>query len=60
MDRVMAFLHKYIGGFFQWWKELTGLETKYYFDGKLRVVWHIVAFVVLLWVLMLVFLPWYG
>ena len=33
----MAFLMKYIGGFFAWWKELTGLEYKFYekFDNDI-------------------------
>lgn len=43
MDKFMAVLHKYIGGFVTWWKNLTGLETKVYFNGKLPVNWGVIS-----------------
>ena len=55
MDAVMRFLHKWIGGFFAWWKEKTGLPTVKY--GDVSVSWSMVAFVVLVWIAMFVFLP---
>jgi len=59
MDKVMAFLMKYVGGFFTWWANVTRLPTlKYSWLGKeFSVNWSIVTFVVVLWILMWVLLP---
>jgi len=55
MDKVMAFLHKYIGGFFTWWANLTKLPTKTY--GNISVNWPIVSFGLLVMLAMVLFLP---
>ena len=60
MDSVMAFLMKYVGGFFTWWKNVTKLPTVVYTfkSGKrVSVNWSLVVFVLLLWVAMWLFLP---
>ena len=57
MDRVMEFLMKYIGGFFDWWKGFTRLPTVTY--GSVSVNWSMVAFAVLVWAGMFIFLPWH-
>lgn len=55
MDKLMVFLHKYIGGFFAWWKEWTGLPTIKY--GKVSVNWSMVVFAMCVWAVMILFLP---
>ena len=50
----MAFLMKYIGGFFKWWRELTGLSTVKY--EKFSVNYSMVAIVSLVIILMVAFL----
>lgn len=55
MDRLMVFLHKYIGGFFSWWKDWTGLPTVMY--GKTQVNWSIVVFGLLVMLAMVLGLP---
>lgn len=57
MDKLMAFLQKYIGMFFDWWGNLTGLGTSSYFDGKLIVNWKTISVGIIIIVLMIVFLP---
>lgn len=57
MDKVMAFLMKYIGGFFAWWKELTGLEYKYYEKLGFGVNWPVISFGLLVMLAMVLFLP---
>jgi len=57
MDKVMAFLHKYIGGFFAWWEELTGLEYKFYEKLGFGVNWPTVSFGLLVIACMIIFLP---
>lgn len=56
MKKFMAFLMKYIGGFFTWWQELTKLPTIKYSE-RLSVNWSLVVFWILLIVGMVVFLP---
>lgn len=51
----MAFLMKYIGGFFQWWKTITGIPTIKY--KKFSVDYSMVVFVALVIALMVKFLP---
>ena len=55
MDNLMAFLQKYVGGFFDWWKDLTGLPTVQY--GDKQVDWSIIAFFTLVVVVMVTALP---
>jgi hypothetical protein len=59
MDKTMAFLQKYIGGFFSWWEKASRLPTiKYVWLGKeFSVNWSIVTFVVIIWIGMWLFLP---
>ena len=57
MDKLMAFLHKYIGGFFACWQNLTGLEYKYYEKLGFGVQWPIVSFGLLVMLLMVLLLP---
>jgi hypothetical protein len=51
----MAFLQKYIGGFFTWWEGLVNWPVSV-IGGK-TIKWSFVAFAVLVWVCMFVFLP---
>jgi hypothetical protein len=46
--------------FFDWWGKLTGTKPKHYRIGSrvIGVNWSIVTFVIVIWVLMLLFLPW--
>jgi hypothetical protein len=73
MDKVMAFLMKYVGGFMAWWKDITGLEYRTYnmwLLGPTGVSWAPVSFGLLVIVLMALLLPtgladrwgwfWYG
>jgi len=53
----MAVLHKGLTTFFDWWGNLTGLETKYYFDGKLVVNWKVISPMIILMIVMVLFLP---
>ena len=55
MNAVMAFLHKYIGGFFRWWNGLNRLPTT--MVGKVPVKWSYVLFAVLFWLAMWLLLP---
>ena len=55
MDRLMAFLQKYVGGFFNWWQDITGLPTVKY--GDTQVDWSIVVFITLVIILMVLGLP---
>ena len=55
MDKFFNWLTPKVKGFFDWWKNLTGLPTVNY--GSFSVNWSIVALVVLVWVAMFLFLP---
>jgi hypothetical protein len=55
MDKVMAFLMKYIGGFFTWWEGL--LDWPVSTIGGKTVKWSFVAFWLLIVVAMVLFLP---
>jgi len=55
MDKIMAFLMKWISGFMQWWKELTGLPTITY--RMLAVNYSMVALILLVCFLMVLLLP---
>lgn len=55
MDKVMAFLMKYVGGFFTWWNGL--LDWPVSTIGGKTVKWSYVAFAVLVWICMFLFLP---
>lgn len=57
IDEVMAFLLKRVGAFFVWWKKITRLENRVY--AGLEVDWSMMAFIGLLIVAMVVFLPWH-
>lgn len=57
MDGLMAFLTKYIGGFFDWWNDLIGVPNTKVF-GKV-VNWSGVIFFLLVVTAMVIFLPWY-
>jgi len=53
MDSIMAFLMKYIGGFFDWWNSLIKWPVTEFAPGK-TIRWSFVAFWLLLVALMVV------
>lgn len=55
----MNWLLEKLQNFFDWWGKLTGTKSKFYRIGSkvIGVNWSIVTFVVLIWVMMLLFLP---
>lgn len=53
----MAFLHKYVGGFFRWWNGLFDWPVTVTKSGKV-IKWSYITLAVLVWTAMLVFLPW--
>lgn len=59
MDRLMAFLQKYIGGFFDWWEDFTGLPTLTYSGdfNDITINWSIVAFFLAVIMFMMIALP---
>lgn len=57
MDKLMEVLHKGLRTFFDWWGNLTGIENKSYFDGKLNVNWVTITPMLILIVLGVLFLP---
>jgi hypothetical protein len=57
MESFMLALSKVFQNFFGWWAGITRTEPRTYLDGKLRVHWPIVTFVVFLWFLMFLLLP---
>lgn len=59
LDKFMAKMMLWMGAFFDWVADKTGLETvRYEWLGKeFSVNWPIVAFVILIWAAMVI-LPW--
>ena len=56
MDKLMAFLMKYVGGFFTWWQKIVPLPTVTYRE-KFSVNWSMVSFMLLVWIAMWLLLP---
>jgi len=56
MDRLMEFIEKYLGGFFDWWKDKTHLPTVQY-GRNFSVSWSGVVFWLILILCMVLFLP---
>jgi len=57
MDKLMEKLMGAFKGFFTWWANLTGLESKYYEKLGFGVNWPIVSFALLVMLAMVLFLP---
>ena len=57
MDKLMAFLQKYIGMFFDWWGNLTGLGTSTYDHWPYSVNWKVISVPLIIMALMVLFLP---
>lgn len=55
LDKLMAFLHKYIGGFLRWWNGLVNWPVSV-IGGK-TVKWSYIVFALLVWMAMFLFLP---
>ena len=56
MDKVMAFLMKYVGGFFTWWNGLLDWPVTVTKGGKV-IKWSYIALAAIVWGAMILFLP---